>query len=195
EPECWPRDVDLCVVLLCDSRLEKGVESTAESAEKDGVAGIVFRLPVMKPLEQLLPAELERHRKYIQPEPFRASTILSAVHDIEVYLGDLGGKESDTQSPVEEEARMRRAKAFVTITLDFIVREIMQGAVDVGSAHPIQLRGRELLHALFASACRSRFPDYQTLVKTPAWRGVIETYRRGLRSSHVNSTARQGRQN
>jgi hypothetical protein len=196
EPECWPRDVDLCVVLLCDSRLEKGVESTAELVEKDGMVGVVFRLPVMKPLEQLLPAELERHHKYIQPEPFRASTIISAVHDLEVYLGHLGGKDdSDTQSPVEEEARMRRAKAFVTITLDFIVREIMQGAVDVGSAHPIQLRGRELLHALFASACRSRFPDYQTLVKTPAWRGVIEAYRRGLRSSHVNSTARQGRQN
>jgi hypothetical protein len=111
------------VVVLCDPRPDTAVESSAELVEKDGVTGIVIRLPVMKPLEQQVPAELERYRKYVQPEPFRPATILSAVHDLEVYLGDLGGKDdSDASRPVEEEARMRRAKAFVTITLDFIVR-------------------------------------------------------------------------
>lgn len=196
EPDRWPQDVDLCVVMLCDSRMDKGVESSVELMEKDGMPGIGIRLPVMKPLEQQVPAELERYRKYVQPEPFRPSTILSALHDLEVYLGALGSKDdSDAQSPVEEEARMRRAKAFVTITLDFIVREMVQGAVDVGSGHPIHLRGPELLHALFASACRGRFPEYQTLVKTPGWREVIETYRGGLRSSSLSSEVRQGRQN
>ena len=196
EPERWPQDVDLCVVMLCDPRLEKGAEPSAELIQKDRVPGIVIRLPVMKPLKQQVPAELERYRKYVEPEPFRPSTILSAVHDIEVYLGDLGSKDiSDAQRPVEEEARMRRAKAFVTITLDFIVREIIQGTVDVGSGYPIHLRGPELLHALFASACRIRFPEYQTLVKTPAWRDVIKTYRTSLRSSRVNLEARHGRQN
>ena len=196
EPESWPRDVDLCVVMLCDSGTGKGIVACAELREKDGLFGIVIRLPVMKPLEQQVPAELERYRKYVQPEPFRPSTILSAVHDLEAYMGDLGSKDdSDVQRPVEEEARMRRAKAFVTITLDFIVREIIQGAVDMGSGKPLHLRGPELLHALFASACRRRFPEYQTLVKTTAWREVIETYRRGLRSPRLNSAARHGRQN
>jgi hypothetical protein len=195
EPQNWPRDVDLCVVVLCDPRPETGVESSAELVEKDGVTGIVIRLPVMKPLDRQVPAELERYRKYVQPEPFRPATILSAVHDLEVYLGDLGVKDdSDAQRPVEEEARMRRAKAFVTITLDFIVREMIQGPVDVGGGSRVHLRGPELLRALFASACRRRFPEYQTLVKTPAWREMIETYRRGLRSPRLNSAARQGRQ-
>lgn len=194
EPESWPRDVDLCVVMLCDSQMGKGGGASAELTEKDGVVGIIIRLPVMKPLEQQVPAELERYRKYIQPEPFRPSTILSAVHDLEVYLGDINGRDDlDAQRPVEEEGRMRRAQAFVTITIDFIVREIMQGAVDVGGGKPLQLRGPELLHALFAAACRRRFPEYQTLLKTPAWRAVIETYRRGLRSRRLNSLARQGR--
>ncbi len=196
EPEAWPRDVDLCVVLLCDSRLEKGVEPGAVLKEKDGVAGIVIKLPVMKPLEHQAPAELERYRKYIQPEPLRPSTILSAVHDLEVFLGDLGSKDdvADALNPIEEEARIRRAKAFVTITLDFVTREMIQGTVDIGGGRPIHLRGPELLHALFASACRHRFPEYQTLVKTPAWREVIGTYRRGLRSSRLNSATRQGRE-
>ncbi|MCA1567583.1 MAG: hypothetical protein LC803_18425 [Acidobacteria bacterium] len=196
EPESWPQDVDLCVVLLCDSQLELEIESSAELMEKDGVTGIVIRLPVMKPLERQVPADLERYRKYVQPEPFRPSTILSAVHDLEVYLGDLGSKDDlDAQRPVEEEARMRRAKAFVTITLDFIVREMIQGHVDLGSGSKIQLSGPELLQALFASACRRRFSEYETLVKTPAWREVLKTYRRGLRSPRLNSAARQGRQN
>jgi len=196
EPESWPRDVDLCVVVLCDPRPEMGVESSTELVEKDGVTGIVIRLSVMKPWERQVPAELERYRKYVQPEPFRPATILSAVHDLEVYLGDLGGKDdSDAQRPVEEEARMRRAKAFVTITLDFIVREMIQGTVDVGSGSSVHLRGSELLRALFASACRRRFPEYQTLVKTPAWSEVLETYRGGLRSPRLTSAARQGRQN
>jgi hypothetical protein len=195
EPESWPQDVDLCVVLLCDSSPEKGVESTAELTEKDGVARIVFRLSVMKPLDQI-PAELERYRKYIQPEPFRPSTILSAVHDLEVYLGDLSSRDDlGAASPAEEESRTRRARAFVTITLDFVVRELIRGAVDVGTAHSIHLTGPELLGALFASACRRRFPEYQTLTKMPGWQEVIGVYRRGLRSEHLNSAARQGRQN
>lgn len=195
EPENWPRDVDLCVVLLCDPRPEAGVEPGAELVEKGGATAIIIRLPVMKPLERQVPAELERYRKYVQPEPFRPSTILSAVHDLEVYLGDLGGKDdSDAHRPVEEEARMRRAKAFVTITLDFIVREMIRGSVDVGGGSSVHLRGPELLQALFASACRRRFPEYQTLVKTPTWREVLETYRRGLRSPSLNSAVRHGRQ-
>jgi hypothetical protein len=195
EPQNWPRDVDLCVVVLCDSRPETAVESSAELVEKDGVTGIIIRLPVMKPLERQVPAELERYRKYVRPEPFRPATILSAVHDLEVYLGDLGSKDdTDTQRPVDEEARMRRAKAFVTITLDFILREMIQGTVDVGGGSRVHLRGPELLQALFASACRRRFPEYQTLVKTPAWRDVLKIYRGGLRSPLLNAAARQGRQ-
>jgi hypothetical protein len=196
EPEAWPRDVDLCVVLLCDSRLEKDAEAGAVLKEKNGVAGIVIKMPVMKPLEHPAPAELERYRKYVQPEPLRPSTILSAVHDLEVFLGDLGGKDdvADSHNPIEEEARIRRAKAFVTIALDFIARETIQGTVDIGGGRPIHLRGPELLHALFATACRHRFAEYQTLVKTPAWREVIETYRRGLRSSRLSSATRQGRE-
>ena len=196
EPDRWPQDVDLCVVILCDSRLDDDVESSVELIEKAGIPGIGIRLPVMKSLEDQVPAELERYRKYVQPEPFRPSTILSAAHDLEVYLDDLGTRDdSDTKSPIEEEARMRRAKAFVTITLDFIVREMIQGAVDVGGGQPIHLRGPELLHALFASVCRRRFPEYQTLVKTPTWREVIKTYRRGLTSPSLNLAERQGRQN
>jgi hypothetical protein len=196
EPEAWPRDVDLCLVLLCDSRLEKDVEPRAVLKEKDGMVGIVVNLPVMKPLERQAPAELERYRKYVQPEPLRPSTILSAVHDLEVFLGDLSGKDdvTDALNPIEEEARIRRAKAFITITLDFITREMIQGAVDIGGDRPIHLRGPELLHALFASACRHRFPEYRTLVKTPTWREVIGTYRKGLRTSRLNSATRQGRE-
>ncbi len=196
EPETWPRDVDLCVVLLCDSQPDKGVEPTAVLTEKDSVAGIIIRLPVMKPLETHAPAELERYRKYVQPEPLRPATILSAIHDLEAFLEGLGSKDTvaEALNPIEEEARMRWAKAFVAIALDFIARETIQGTVDIGSGRPIHLRGPELLHALFASVCRRRFPKYQTLVKTPAWREVIGTYRSGLKSSGLNSAARQGRQ-
>ncbi len=196
EPEVWPRDVDLCVVLLCDCRLENDVEPTAVLTEKDGVPGIVVSLPVMKPLGQQAPAELERYRKYVQPEPLRPASILSALHDLEAFLGAVGGKDldADALNPIEQEARIRRAKAFAAIAQDFIARETMRGAVDIGSGRRIHLRGPELLHALFASACRRRFPKYQTLVKTPAWKEVIGTYHSGLKSSLLNSAARQGRQ-
>lgn len=196
EPKSWPSDVDLCVLMLCDSRTENGVRPSATLVEKSGTPGIVFRLPVMKPLDQHLPAELERYRKYVEPEPFRPATFLSAVHDLEVFLDDGSlDKSKASLSPLEEEASTRRAKAFVAIAVDFVLRELMQGSVEVqGSKHPVHLRGPELLRALFASVCRRRFPEYQTLVKTPAWQDVVETYRKGITSSRSSLSVRQGRE-
>jgi len=197
EPKSWPSDVDLCVLMICDSRHGTEIQPSAFLLERDGTPGIVFRMPVMKPLDQQMPAELERYRKYIQPEPFRSATFLSAVHELEVFLGD-SGIEDETKnalSPLEEETKVRRARAFSAITLDFVTRELIQGAVEVlGSKRPIQLRGIELLRALFASVCRRRFPEYQTLVRTPDWRSVIETYRKGVKYDGLSLPIRQGRE-
>ncbi|MFQ6041404.1 MAG: hypothetical protein ACE5PV_11160, partial [Candidatus Poribacteria bacterium] len=216
EPESWPQDVDVCIALVCDASMQTtthdfvlaqettdafglrdaDVKPSASLMNDGQVSGILMRLPVLRPLEEQLPAELERYRKYIQPEPFRPVTILTALHELESFLGNNSDSDSDSDAELnqmERNSEIRRVNAFVDIAVDFVLRELMLGTVDVGIGRPIQLRGPELLRALFTAACRHRFPEYKTLVKTAKWREILSTYRMGVRSDCLSLAQRQGR--
>jgi hypothetical protein len=206
EPQSWPQDVDVCIALVCDASMQETTDAfglrdadvtPSASLLNEGQRNcILMRLPVLRPLEERLPAELERYRKYIQPEPFRPITILTALHELESFLGNLSDSDSDAElNQMERESEIRRVSAFVDIAVDFVIRELMIGTVDVGIGRPIQLRGPELLRALFTAACRRRFPQYQTLVKTAKWREILSTYRMGVCSDCLNLAQRQGREN
>ena len=194
EPESWPEDVDICIALVCDASTDAEVTPRTELLD-DGEGGrILMELPILKPLGDRIPPDLQRYAKYIQPEPFRAVTILAALHDLEAFLGDLmdGADNSDALLSPAEQANMDRSKAFSKIAIDFILRELLVGRVDIGVGTPIPLRGPELLRALFTQACRRRFPQYQTLTATARWQNVLADYREGL-NSRTDLAERQGR--
>ena len=194
EPEFWPEDVDISIALVCDTSMDPGVDSKAELLDKNDGSCILIRLPILKPLVDRIPADLQRYEKYIQPEPFRPLTILAALHDIEAFLGTLIGDPDDNDTTLlpEEQVEMDKGKAFTEIVIDFVLRELLNGTVDVGTTHPVSLRGPELLRALFTRACRHRFPQYQTLATTAKWRDVLSDYREGLRSG-LSPAQGQGR--
>ena len=73
EPESWPRDVDACIALVCDASTNLDVASMTQLLEKNDSCLILMRLPILNPLEDRIPADLQRYRKYIQPEPFSTS--------------------------------------------------------------------------------------------------------------------------
>lgn len=193
EPEFWPEDVDVSIALVCDTSMDPGVDSKAELLDKNDGSCILMRLSILKPLVDLIPADLQRYEKYIQPEPFRPLTILAALHDIEAFLGTLIGDPDDNDTPLlpEEQVEMERGKAFTRIVIDFILRELLNGTVDMEATAPISLRGPELLRALFIQACRRRFPQYQTLATTAKWQDVLSDYREGLKSG-LSVAERQG---
>ena len=194
EPEFWPEDVDVSIALVCDTSMDPGVDSKAELLNKNDGSCILMRLPILKPLVDRIPADLQRYKKYIQPEPLRPLTILAALHDIEAFLGTLIGDpdDNDTSLLPEEQIEMEKGKAFTRIVIDFILRELLNGTVDIETTAPIPLRGPELLRALFIQACRRRFPQYQTLATTAKWQDVLSDYREGLKSE-LSPAERQGR--
>ncbi|RKU11622.1 hypothetical protein C6502_07970 [Candidatus Poribacteria bacterium] len=194
EPESWPWDVDACIALVCDSSVDPDVTPRAELLDKDDGCFILMRLPILRPLEDRIPAELQRHGKHIQPEPFRPATILAALHDLEAFLGDQidNSDDADVLTYPEEQAEVKQVTAFVNITVDFVLRELLAGTVDVGISTPISLRGPELLRALFTQACRRRFPEYQTLTRTEKWQEILSNYREGVSSDWLNPAQRQG---
>ena len=184
EPESWPEDVDVSIALVCDTSTDPNTAPRLELLDKNEGSCILMRLPILKPLVDRIPADLQRYEKYIQPEPFRPVTILAALHDIEAFLGNLIGDSDDKDTLLlpEEQVEMEKGKAFTRIVIDFILRELLNGTVDMEATAPISLRGPELLRALFAQACRRRFPQYQTLATTAKWEDVLSDYREGLKS-------------
>lgn len=195
EPEFWPEDVDVSIALVCDASMDPGTDSKAELLDKNDGSCILMRLPILKPLADRIPADLQRYEKYVQPEPFRPVTILAALHDLEAFLGDLIDNPDGTDMSLlpEEQVEMEKGKAFAKIAVDFMLRELLTGTVDIGIGSPISLRGPELLRALFIQVCRHRFPDYQTLTTTTRWQEVLSDYRKGL-SSRSNPAERQGQE-
>ena len=193
EPELWPQDVDACVALVCDISTDPDTTPKVELLDKDDRCSILMQLPILRPLEDRIPADLQRYEKYIQPEPFRPVTILTALHDLEAFLGDLIDN-ADVLTQPEEQAEIKQATAFVDMTVDFILRELLAGSIDVGIGSPISLRGPELLHALFTQACRRRFPQYQTLTRTAKWQEILSNYQEGVSLDCLNTAQRQGRE-
>ena len=184
EPESWPEDVDVSIALMCDTSTDPNTAPRSELLDKNEGSCILMRLPILKPLVDRIPADLQRYEKYIQPEPFRPVTILAALHDIEAFLGNLIGDSDDKDTLLlpEEQVEMEKGKAFTRIVIDFILRELLNGTVDMKATAPISLRGPELLRALFTQACRRRFSQYHTLATTTKWQDVLSDYREGLKS-------------
>ena len=195
EPEFWPEDVDVSIALVCDASMDSGADLRAELLDKNEGSCLLMRLPILKPLIDRVPADLQRYQKYVQPEPFRPITILAAVHDLEAFLGDPTDNPDDADTLLfhEEQVEMEKGKAFTKITVDFILRELLVGTVDTEIGSPISLRGPELLRSLFTQVCRRRFPHYQTLTTTARWQDVLSDYRKGLRSG-LNLAERQGQE-
>lgn len=182
EPDYFPPDVDLCIAMICDAD-PKALASAKLDGEK-----IIFRLPMLKPLTETLPAEIARYHKYIQPEPFRAATILAAIYELETFL------DKDASGDSENGPAIKRVEAFVEIAANFIIQDILQGMVDVGLEYPIRQRGAGLLRAMFTAACRYRFPKYETLIRTAKWQEFLHIYRRALSNDLLNKNRRQGRE-
>ncbi len=192
KPDSWPRDVDFCIALVCDASTDLDVAPYAELVEKDDACLILMQLPILRPLTDRIPADLQRYEKYIQPEPFRPVTILTALHDLETFLGNPVVNSIDTSPRPEEQAEKERVSAFSDIAVDFILRELLAGLVDIGIGSPVSLRGPELIRALFTQACHRRFPQYQTLMGTTKWRDILSNYREGVKSNRLNMAQRQG---
>ena len=184
EPESWPEDVDVSIALVCDTSTDPNTMPRSELLDKNQGSCILMRLPILKPMVDRIPADLQRYEKYIQPEPFRPAMILACLHDLEAFFGNLidNSDNSDKLLSPEEQVEIEKGKAFTEILIDFVLRELLNGTVDVGTTSPISLRGPELLRALFIQACRRRFPQYQTLATTTKWENVLSDYREGLKS-------------
>ena len=184
EPEFWPDDVDVSVAFVCDTSTVPDTTPKSELLDKNEGSCILMRLPILKPLVDRIPADLQRYEKYIQPEPFRPVMILAALHDLEAFLGNLIGNPDDNDTVLlpEEQVEMEKGKAFTGIVIDFVLRELLNGTVDIETTAPISLRGPELLRALFTQVCHRRFPQYQTLTTTSRWQEVLSDYRKGLKS-------------
>ena len=148
------------------------------------VSQITVRLPLLRPMA-FVPSEVEKYRKYLQPEPFRALTILAAVHELESVAGRPADPEPSDGTPTGP-------ASFVTIAVEFLIREIIQGEMNLSPRQRVKQRGVELIRALFTAGCRTKYPDYQTLATHHHWADFIGTYRSALKSPTLTDPQRQG---
>jgi hypothetical protein len=186
-PEIWPDDCDLCMALICEATTDTAGRPSISIPVKDRRECVLLSLPLFKPLEGFIPGEIGRFRKYVAPEPLRPASILSAVHELEAVLGRLRADEPDWGG-----SETRRIRGFIDVALGFLSVELLQGPVDVGLGKPMDLRGEDLLKALFTTTCRSRYPKYQTFIRTSKFLEPLAKYTTALRRPHLNQRQRQG---
>lgn len=193
EPTKWLQDADLCLALICDKQPNAQAESRLE--EHNETVRIILRLPILKALVEYLPDELERCRKYIQPEPFNLAIILHAVHELEAVIGNLYGDTENAEytESFNEEKELMQARSFVRMTIEFLLRESLQGSIQIGK-YKTKQHGKELLHALFVKACRHQFGNYETFIRAPKWRENLKIYRDCLENVKLNQAQRQARE-
>src|SRR5206468_128671 len=110
-PTDWPQAVDLAIALVCDPNLQGEAAACLDAAGP--VPCVTLHLPLLRALE-FVPSELERFRKYVQPEPFRPLTVLAAVHELEAVAGR-GDGEGRTEEATSE------PESFAEITVDFLI--------------------------------------------------------------------------
>jgi hypothetical protein len=181
-PADWPQDVDLAVALVGDPSTDG--EATASLDTDGAVPRLTLRLPLLRAL-QFVPSELERYRKYLTPEPFRPLTVLAAVHELEAVAGRAA-------NDGETEATPNVPRSFVEITVEFLIRELFQGEVNLGPRQCVKQRGIELIRAMFSAACHRKYPEYRTLVTHHNWADFIAGYQTALRSETLSDLQRQG---
>ncbi|MGL4554880.1 MAG: hypothetical protein ACRC33_27245, partial [Gemmataceae bacterium] len=186
-PAEWPDAVDLAITMVCEPSPEAEASSLLETEQ--ATPRLTLRLPLLRPLEDYVPPELERYRKYLQPEPFRGMTVIAAVHELESLAGRIAPEGSSEEEPAGPLPALR---SFVNIAVAFLVRETLQGNVNLGPKVSVKQRGVELVRALFSAACRTKFPEYRTLATHHHWPELLETYRKALRADWVSEPQRRG---
>lgn len=190
QPSCWPEDSSLAFAMICESDTKS---DALPSAVVVNAGRIHLRLPVFRPLEDAVPAELSRYRKFIQPEPFRPAIVLAALHELKSFV-DTREQGHDARLAPEGSGGLTQIETFAVTATDFLLSELFEGSVNTGIGKPLTLRGSEILRALFSKSCRERFPNYRTLVRTPRWREVLSVYRKALTSPDLSLDSRQGRE-
>jgi hypothetical protein len=190
-PTEWPDAADLAIALVCNGAATGEASATLETDHS--VPRLTFSLPLLRPLAEYVPAELERYRKYLQPEPFRALIIVAAVHELEALAGRLDrGPRNETGGDASVNGPLPALRSFVDITVAFLLREVMHGSVNLGPRTSVKQRGVELVRALFSAACRCKFPKYRTLVTHHNWTDLLSTYRNALRGQATTDCQRRG---
>jgi hypothetical protein len=189
-PPEWPDAVDLAIALVCDPAAT--AEASALLDADHAVPRLTLRLPLLRPLSEYVPAELERYRKYLQPEPFRALTVVAAVHELEALAGRLQPASQFEAGGDGGNGPLPALQSFVEITAAFLLREVLQGGVNLGPRTSVKQRGVELVRALFSVACRCKFPGYRTLVTHHHWTDLLVTYRNALQAEANSDLQRRG---
>ena len=162
-PANWPDAVDLAIALVFDPSPTAEAASSLDLGHE--VPHLTFSLPLLRPLEQYIPPELERYRKYLQPEPFRGLTVLAAVHELEAVAGrrEPGGGSEKNSDDGSVDGPLPELQSFVDITVAFLLRESLQGCVELGPRSSIKQRGLELVRRSF------RWPVAASSPSTPPW--------------------------
>jgi len=202
EPVRWPEDVDLCIGFVCSPETDPSTQPMAEVTNLKGTPRIVFKMPVLVPMDSAVPDEIARYRKYIQPEPLRAAYLLLGLRELQRFdeapsnSASSNGRArkhppaADTCSTAER----RKLAGFQEFCLDHLMRFLLQGEIDAGVGRPVRQRGSELLRALFSIACRKRFPSYQTLITVRHWKTLVDAYCTALASEHLSLAQRRGQE-
>jgi hypothetical protein len=191
-PAEWPDSVDVAIAVVCDPSLTAEADSCLDAG--DAAPRLTLGLPLLRALDQYVPPELERYRKYLQPEPFRPLTVVAAVHELEAVAGrrESLARPGTSSGNGDADEALPELQSFVDITVAFLLGEVFQGCVNLGPRHSVKQRGVELVRALFSAACRTKFPGYRTLVTHHDWTELVSTYRKALRASSNSDLQRQG---
>jgi hypothetical protein len=182
-PAEWPTDVDLAVALVVTSTWDSESEAELTILMVDAEsAHLLVKMPALQPLDGPLPAEIERYRKFLAPEPFRPANLLAALVALRRLLG---------QEEVSETTRLR-GLAFLSNATEIVLRSLIRGTVEVRPGFAVELTGLELLRALFVQAMRRRYPHYIPLARYASWKETLKIYRDALASDRLSTAQRQG---
>ncbi len=183
EPTHWPDQVDLAVYFHLNKEVRaEYINNMGALSVSSEFAQLRLVFPVLLPISQTLPAEIDRFKKFLAPEPFRPATLMAAVAEIQRRIND---------KEVSDNVRFK-AKSFVHSALEIVSRVAIRGQVEAGLKKSVQLSGVEYLRAQFVQAMRRRYPKYIPLPHGIGWRERLAQYRAALEQLADNQSYRLG---
>jgi hypothetical protein len=182
-PSQWPADVDFAIAFIVVGEFGEDLqpELATLSVDTNG-AHLLVKMPALHPIGVNLPAEIEKYRKFLDPEPFRPANLLAAV----VELNRLPDQEGIT------EATRLRGQAFSANATEIVLRSLINGTIQIRPGLEVKLSALDLVRALFSQAMRLRYPHYVPLARFAGWREALRSYRQALADPRLSAAQRRG---
>lgn len=183
---------DMHLIFVMDASLEQRDPAQI----RDGKT-LLYHIPINLPFERALPRDLKDIEDYLKPVLISPGVLLSLVDYIKTQAPQVEGISHQELARIENRVEQM---------VQFLLVMLFSGETLAQADLPLYSRGSQAIRDLVYHIIRRSYRDYHTLITSPQWQTLAETYisvlqsltatqRRGLEPLHENKNALAARFN